>query len=148
MDADRRPGMKLVWGAVWIVSLALTATIVAAQQSNPSVSDAWVAEPAAGATTADAYAVVENPSMYEVFVVSVTADAAGAAEIVEGPADGAKTVKELSVPAYGRAELKPGAVRIRLKDLKKPLKAGDTVALALTTDGGTTMKVSAEVRKN
>ena len=111
--------MKRVWGAVWIVSAVLAATVGAAQQSNPSVSEAWVAEPAAGA-----------------------------AEIVEGPADGAKTVKELSVPAYGRAELKPGAVRIRLKDLKKPLKAGDTVALALTTDGGTTMKVSAEVRKN
>ena len=49
--------------------------------------------------------------------------------------------------AQNETELKPGAVRIRLKDLKKPLKAGDTVALTLTTDGGATIKVSAEVRK-
>ena len=67
--------------------------------------------------------------MYEVFIVSVTADAAGSAEIVDGPGEAAKAMKELSVPAYGRAELKPGAVRIRLKDLKNPLKAGDAVAL-------------------
>jgi copper(I)-binding protein len=116
-------------------------------QAGPSASEAWVAEPAAGATAADAYAVIDNPSMYEVFIVTVTADAAGSAEIVDGPADAAKAMKELSVPAYGRAELKPGAVRIRLKDLKKPLKAGDTVALTMTTDGGATIKVSAEVRK-
>lgn len=130
----------------YVVAFVLAGVLVSAQAA-PSASDAWVAEPVAGATTADAYAVVENPSMYEVFVVSVTADAAGAAEIVEGPADVAKAVRELAVPAYGRAELKPGAVRIRLKDLKKPLKAGDSVALTLTTDGGAIIKVTAPVRK-
>ena len=78
--------------------------------------------------------------MYEVFVVSVSADVAGSAEIVDG--DGSRSVKELPVPAYGRAELKPGAIRIRLKELK----AGDSVALTLTTDGGATVKVAAAVK--
>jgi copper(I)-binding protein len=137
---------RRAWWWAWLLCVTLTATLAWAQ-ANPSAAEAWVAEPAAGATTADAYAVIENPTMYEVFVVSVTADAAGAAEIVEGSPDAAKALKELSVPAYGRAELKPGAIRIRLKELKKPLKAGDSVALTLTTDGGVTMKVSAEVRK-
>jgi copper(I)-binding protein len=136
-----------VRGGVWTTLIVVLTATLGAAQAAPSASDAWVAEPAAGATAADAYAVVENPSMYEVFVVSVTADAAGSAEIVDGPPDAAKSVKELSVPAYGRAELKPGAIRIRLKDLKKPLKAGDMVALTLTTDGGVTIKVSAQVRK-
>ena len=85
--------------------------------------------------------------MYEVFIVAVTADAAGSAEILDGPADSAKTIKELSVPAYGSAELKPGAVRIRLKDLKRPLKEGDSVALTLTTDGGAIIKLTAPVKK-
>ena len=129
-----------------VLAFVLTGVVLSAQ-AVPTASDAWVAEPAAGATAADAYAVVDNPSMYEVFIVSVTADAAAAAEIVDGPADAAKTVRELAVPAYGRAELKPGAVRIRLKDLKKPLKAGDAVALTLTTDGGAIIKVTAPVRK-
>lgn len=137
---------RRVWIGAWVLAVVLTATFARAQ-AGPTASEAWIVEPAAGAKSADAFAVIENPSMYEVFVVSVTADAAGSADIVDGPADAARTVRELSVPAYGRAELKPGAVRIRLKDLKQPLKAGDTVALTLTTDGGATMKVSAEVRK-
>jgi copper(I)-binding protein len=115
-------------------------------QAAPSASGAWVAAPAAGAVTADAYAVIENPTMYEVYIVSVTSDAAESAEIVDGPAESARTIKDMPVPAYGSAELKPGAVRIRLKDLKRPLKAGDSVALTLTTDGGVIMKVSATVK--
>lgn len=135
---------KMVWP--WVLAFALTGIVLSAQ-AGPTASDAWVAEPPAGATAADAYALVENPSMYEVFIVSVTADVAGSAEIVDGPADAAKAVRELAVPAYGRAELKPGAVRIRLKDLKKPLREGDAVALTLTTDGGAIIKVTATVRK-
>lgn len=114
-------------------------------QAGPSVSEGWVAVPAAGATTAEAYVIVDNPTMYEIFVVGVTADVAGSAEIVQG-ASGDR-VKELPVPSYGRTELKPGAVRILLKDLKRPLKEGDSVALTLTTDGGTTLKIAAAVKK-
>ena len=116
-------------------------------QAAPSASGAWVAAPAAGATSADAYVTIENPTMYEVFVVKVTSDAAGAAEIVDGPGDAAKTIRELPVPAYGSAELKPGALRIRLKDLKQPLKEGDSIGLVLMTEGGVTMKVAAAVKK-
>lgn len=116
-----------------------------AAQAAPSATDGWVAAPAAGATTAEGYAVIENPTMYEVFIVKVTADVAGAVDIVSGT-DGATTVRELPVPAYGRAELKPGAIRFRLKDLKKPIAAGDSVELTLTTDGGATITVRAPVK--
>lgn len=127
------------------LAVILSSTLLSAQAA-PSASDAWVAAPAAGATATDAYVVIENPTMYEVFVVTVSADAAGTAEIVEGAADSAKTVKELAVPAYGSTELKPDAMRIRLKDLKAPLKAGDSVALTLTTDGGVAIKTAAIVK--
>ena len=116
------------------------------KKSIPLSDNCSFANSTAGATATDAYAVVENPTMYEFFVVKVSADAAGAAEIVEGGADSAKTVRELSVPSYGRTELKPGALRIRLKDLKTPLKPGDSVALTLTTDGGVVIKVAAPVK--
>ena len=127
-----------------LVTTVLAAAATLSAQSGPTATDAWVAVPAAGATATDAFAVVENPTMYEVFVVSVTTDAAGSAEIVDG--EGSRSVKELSVPAFGRAELKPGAIRIRLKDLKAPLKAGDSVELTLTTDGGAAVKVTAAVK--
>jgi copper(I)-binding protein len=125
---------------------ALVMTVDAAAQAPVTASAGWVLAPAAGATSTSAYAVVENPSMYEIYVVSVTSDVSESAEVIDGPADAAKVVKELAVPAYGRADLKPGGTHIRLKDLKKPLKPGDSVELTLTTDGGTILKVTAPVK--
>jgi periplasmic copper chaperone A len=122
------------------------AGVLLSAQAAPTASGAWVAVPAAGASATDAYVVIENPTMYELFVLKVSADAAGSAEIVEGGADSGKAIKELAVPAYGSTELKPGAVRIRLKELKTALKAGDSVALTLTTDGGVVIKTAAIVK--
>ena len=137
--------MKVQAGWCLVAASLLIAGALVAAQAGPSVSDGWVAEPASGATTTDAYVIVDNPTMYEIFIVGVTADAAASAEIVQGAA--AERMKELAVPSYGRTELKPGAMRIRLKDLKKPLKEGDSVSLTLTTDGGTTLKIVAAVKK-
>jgi copper(I)-binding protein len=120
----------------------------AAAQGAITASAAWVAEPAPGATATSAYALVENPSMYDIYVVSVTSDVAASAELANGPADTATTLSDLAVPAYGRTELKPGGVHIRLKELSRTLKAGETVALTLTTDQGTIIKVDAAVKKN
>jgi copper(I)-binding protein len=129
-----------------VVVLALLG-LVGGAQAQVGATGAWVLEPAAGATSTSAYAVIENPSMYQIYVVSVTTDAAGGADVATGPPDAVKPVPELSVPAYGQTELKPGGVHIRLKDLKKPLKEGDSVELTLTTDGGVVIKVTAPVKK-
>lgn len=116
-------------------------------QGQMAASGAWVLEPAEGATSTAAFAVIENPSMYEVYVTGVTTEAAATAELASGPPETATTMAELPVPAYGQAELKPGGVHIRLKDLKRPLQAGDTVTMTLTLDTGATIEVSAPVKK-
>ena len=134
------------WVTVSILALALT-HVSASQNKDPAASGAWVAEPAEGATSASAFAVIENPGMYDVYVVGVTCDAAGSAEIADGPPDSAKTLDSLTVPAYGQTELKAGGVHIRLKDLKRPLKAGESIELTLSLDNGATVKVSAPVKK-
>jgi copper(I)-binding protein len=41
----------------------------------------------------------------------------------------------------------PGGVYLLLVDLKRPLKEGDTVTLALSTDNAGTLEVTAIVRK-
>lgn len=69
------------------VALLLAGQAGSAQQAQASATGAWVREPAAGATSTAAFAVIENPSMYEIYVVSVSADAAEAAEVVTGPPD-------------------------------------------------------------
>lgn len=129
--------------------LLLTVPAVAAGQGKePSAVSAWVALPAAGATAAVAYVEISNPTMYEIFVVSATADVAAKVELRGAAAAGgeAPVVTEFPVPAYGSTPAEAGAPHLRLLDLKKPLKAGDAVALVLTTDSGVQLKVAASVR--
>jgi copper(I)-binding protein len=121
---------------------ALAFSVALAAQPAVSASDGWIALPAAGATSAAAYATIQNPTMYDIYVVSAAADVAGKIEF----RDGDKPAKDLTVPSFGSLELKSGEASMLLMDLKRPLKAGETVELTLRTDGGITLKVSAAVK--
>src|SRR5688572_14724357 len=92
-------------------------------QPNPTASDAW--GQIAGGTVA-VYATVNNPSMYDIYIVSGKSDAAAKIELL----DGDKPVTSIAVPAYGSAEL----------------KAGDEVKLQLETDGGVSIEIAAAVK--
>jgi copper(I)-binding protein len=134
-----------------VVILALVCAAAAptvGQGKEPSAVSAWIAAPAAGATDAVAYVEISNPTMYDVFVVSATADAAGKVELRGAAAAGAEpaTVSEFPVPAYGSTSAAAGAPHLRLLGLTRPLKAGDSVALALTINDGAVLKVAAAVR--
>ena len=133
-------------GLVLILALMATPSMLASQ-AQPSASEAWVAAPAAGATSAVGYVSIDNPTMYEIYVVGVSSEAAGSVEIVQGTPEAPTVVKELAVASFGGVALKPGGMFLRLSGLKKPLAAGDQVPLVLTTDSGVTMKVTAEVRR-
>jgi copper(I)-binding protein len=126
----------------------LLAPLGAAQAPVPTAVSAWVAAPAAGATWAAAYVEVSNPTMYEIYVTGATADAAPTVELRAAASGDAEppVVPEFPVPAYGSTSAAKGAPHLRLVGLTRPLKAGDTVALTLTTDGGLTLKVAAAVK--
>lgn len=118
--------------ALLVVSLAIL-------QKDPTAADAWAQ--ISGATVA-VYATVNNPSMYDVYVVSAKSNAAAKIELL----DGEKPVTSFAVPAYGSTELKPGAMFVRLSELKRELKAGDEVTLTLETDGGVSIEIAAAVK--
>lgn len=129
-------------------ALVLSASALDAQAPVPSAVSAWVAAPASGATWAAAYVEVSNPTMYEIYVTGATADAAPKVELrgtVSGDGE-PPVVPEFPVPAYGSTSAAKGAPHLRLVGLSRPLKAGDTVALTLTTDGGLSLKVAATVK--
>ena len=136
-------------GLFTLVLGLVVASAAASGQTAPSAVSAWVAEPAAGATWASAYVELKNPGMYDIFVVSATADVAGSVELRAAATGGAEpaVVSEFTVPAYGSTDAAASAPHLRLVGLTKPLAAGDTVALVLRTDGGVTLRVSASVRK-
>jgi periplasmic copper chaperone A len=116
-------------------------------QKPVAASKGWVLAPAPGATTAQAFVVVENPTMYDVYVVAATSDVSDEVQLREASASAAaQPVKEMTAPAYSSLEMKPDGVHLSLNKLKRPLKVGDTVTITLTTDGNAVLQVSAPVK--
>ena len=130
------------------VSAALI--MAAAQPKRVAASSGWVKLPAPGETQAMAFVAIENPTMYGIYVVSATADAAGKVELRDGAQSGdarLKPVEFISVPAYESIDMKPDSVHLMLLDLRRPLKEGDKVALTLATDNAGTLEIAAIVRQ-
>ena len=108
-------------------------------QPNPTASDAWAQ--VSGSAVA-VYVTVNNPSMYDIYLVSGKSDAAAKIELLNGE----KPMTSITVPAYGSAELSPGAMFVRLSELKGELKVGDEVKVTLETDGGVAIAIAAIVK--
>ena len=127
-------------------AVLLTASVSRGGQ-EPSASDGWVEAPAAEETSASAFAVVRNPTMYDIYLVSAASEIAGKVELRETSGGEAKPVPELTVPAYGKLTMGPDGAHLVLVDLKRPLEADESVPLTITTDGGVKLRVEATVRK-
>jgi copper(I)-binding protein len=140
-----RVARAAIIGFVGMLALAPAADNVSAGQAEPSASSGWVKLPEPGATTATAFVAVENPTMYAIYLLAASADAAGRVEMREAAKPDA--VKEVTVPAYGSIEMDPKGLHLVLSDLKRPLKEGDTVSLTVTTEIGTKLQVAATVKK-
>lgn len=129
-----------------LMGVWLGAGLATAQDKPITTSDAWVKLPEAGAKSTVAFATVNNPGMYAVYLVSGTSDVAGKIEFRDtSKADAAQ--EDVTVPAYEAAYLNPKGVHIYLSDLKKELKDGDTVYITLKTELGIPVEIEAKVRK-
>jgi len=136
--------------AIFLLFVAALAAPLAAQKTL-SASKAWVKAPAAGATSTTAFVVVDNPTMYDVYVMSAETDVAGSVTFqrtAASPDAKAEPVAQVTAPAYDSVELTPDGVHMLLSGLKNPLKPGDTVSLSLTTDNGIVLEVSAVVKND
>lgn len=140
----------VVLGVAAMLGIIARVDVMTRQGPVLAASGGWVKLPAPGETTTTAFADIGNPTMYDVYFSSASADVAGKVEYREmGPGGVAKpdALTFVIVPAYGSLSLEPKGVYLLLMDLKRPLKEGDTVPLTLTTADGVALKVAAVVRK-
>ena len=128
------------------ILLAPLASVLSATQPTVRISTARV-EPANGAD-ARAYLVVENGTMYEVYLVAASSEAAAKVELMRAAPDKSAPAPaaEIAVPAFDRLEMSPDGTFLQLTGLKQPLKSGDSVTIALTTDAGETLTAAAIVK--
>jgi copper(I)-binding protein len=132
--------------APWMLALVLSTTAAAVQQrKEAAITSGWVKLPAAGATEAEAYLVIDNPTAYDVFLQKSSSDVAG---VLEFRATGkTEPLTFVTVPAYESLEMNAKGTYLLLRDLKKPLTAGATVPISVMTDRGTPLTVEAVVKK-
>ena len=133
-------------GVLAAMLCALVAGMAVAQDKAVTATDAWVKLPEPGAKSAEAYATVNNPGMYAIYLVSGTSDAAGKIEFRDA-GKGNAVQEDVTVPAYGAAYMDAKGINIYLSDLKKDLKEGDTVHMTLKTELGIPVEVDAKVKK-
>lgn len=124
-----------------MTALVLTTFAVFALAGQPAPTTADATAVVSGETAA-VYMTINNPTMYDVYVMSATSDAAGTVDLYSGD----QPVDNLTVAAYGSLELKAGGMFLRLAELKRELKAGESITVTMLTDGGATIVATAVVK--
>jgi protein SCO1/2 len=96
------------------------------------------------------YAMLVNAGKTADALIGAASDAAGAVEVHETYSDMGmmmmRPVKRLALPAGGRVELKPGGYHLMLLNLKRELKAGETLRVTLDFEKAGKLPVEAVIR--
>jgi copper(I)-binding protein len=140
---------RLPTAAALVILTLIGSSPSKAAQKGPSASEGWIKVSAADAdaAAATAFAIIDNPTMYDVYLVSASSEIAAEISFADAaPAGRNAPVKEVAAPAYGKVELKPDGVHLVLKGLKRRLAAGESVPLTLVTDAGVAISVAAIVK--
>jgi copper(I)-binding protein len=129
-----------------VVLLAIVAAFGARAQTT--VKDAWVRGTVANQKATGMFAQISSNSGGK--LVAASSPVAGVAEIHEMAMDGnvmkMRAVPALELPAGKTVDLKPGGYHVMLMDLKKELKAGDTVPVTLVVEGADKKRETIEVK--
>jgi copper(I)-binding protein len=136
----RRPRLLF---ALFLIVLS-TAVAADQQRKDTAITSGWVKLPAAGATEAQAFLNIDNPTQYDVFLQKAASDVAG---VVEFRAAGkTEPLAFITVPAYESLEMSAKGTYLVLRDLKKPLTAGAKVPISVINDRGTPLTFEAVVK--
>lgn len=127
--------MTLLRTALFVALLFLP---IYAQGKDPSASDASAAIVSGGVAI---YTTLSNPTMYDAYVDGGTSNAG---KVVLR--DGEKTASTITIPSFGSVELKAGGPFVLVTDLKAQPRAGDTINVTLSTDGGAAIAIAAVVK--
>lgn len=127
--------------------LALVATAAA---TDLQIKDAWLLAAPPGAKVVAAYLEISNKGDTPRTLVGASSPAFASVSIHRSVLHGEMTHMEhlptLTIAPHSVVLLKPGGLHLMLSQGKKPLRAGDQLALTLNFDNGDKLTVSALVR--
>jgi copper(I)-binding protein len=120
-----------------VLGLVLTASMPSSAvdaQRTVRVSSGWIT--ATASSDAVAGAVIENGTMYDLYLVAAESDVAATVELMQSAKGKVTVAKEVMVAAFDRLEMSETGTFLKLTGLKRPVKTGETIAVVLQTDGG------------
>ncbi len=130
-----------------LLLLALLSTMV--QAGALQVRDAFIRELPPGQTVSAGFFTLANSGKAPIALVAATCDVADRVEIhahrMSGGAMRMEQLHRIEVPAGGELQFKPGGLHLMLIDLKRPLRAGDSVAVTLLDERGGAHRVELPV---
>jgi periplasmic copper chaperone A len=128
--------------------VGLAALLALGAQAQTSVKDAWVRGTVPQQKATGMFAQITSTGGGK--LVSASSPVAGVVEIHEMAMDGSvmkmRAVAAVELPAGKTVKLEPGGYHVMLMDLKKELKAGDTVPVTLVIEGGDHKRETVEVK--
>lgn len=113
-------------------------------QPTVRVTDGWVQ--AGLGNEARAYVTVANGTMYDVYLVGASSDAATTVELKQVAEGKAAPAKDVAIPSFDRLQMSPETIFVSLAGLKRTLKTGESVTIVLTTDAGEQLSAAATVK--
>ena len=132
----------------WLAMATLCVAASTPAWSQTVVKDPWVRGTVAQQKATCAFMQITSTQGGR--LLSAASPVAGVVEVHEMKMDGSVmkmgAIPSLDLPAGKNVELKPGGYHVMLMDLKKELKAGDTVPLTLVVEGKDGKKESLEIK--
>jgi copper(I)-binding protein len=141
-----------------ILAAALALPALAHAQDDGAklqVEGAWARRAAllkggGGSGNSAVYALLVNPGKAPDALVGAASDVAGTVEIHESYVHSGmmmmRQVGKIDLPAGNRVEMKPGGYHVMLINLKRDLKAGETIGVTLQFEKAGTIPVTATVK--
>ena len=139
---------KLLFLTIFILYIH---SVQADENLNISINDVWISEAPPTVSVLAAYAQIHNPLSESKSLVAVSSPAFSKVELhlskVVNETATMEKQESLIIPAKSIMELAPGSYHLMLFEPEKIFKAGDTTALDFRFADGTSISVSATVRK-
>ena len=117
------------------------------------ITESWVREVPPVSSVTAVYVVIENAGNRDDKLIGVKSEVSKSAEIHTTSIDEnyvatMEKVDALLIPSGQKLELKPGGSHIMLRELKKPLKAGDKVEIDLIFENAGVLRVQVSVKRD
>jgi len=132
--------------AALLLAGTLGSAFAGSQDSTIQVENPYARAVPPTAANSAAFMLLQNNSDQERNLVSASSDVSEITELHNHINDGGvmrmRQVPQITVPANGSIELKPGSFHVMLIKLKQPLKEGDPVNVTLNFDDGSSQDVA------